>query len=312
MSTAPKVPSASTGSLPTANSRMVALLRELAHGEGFQPSVLPGVRFMRSTRHTPRTPVAYDPSIVIIAQGRKFGHLGEQRFTYDRNNYLVLSVPLPFECETFGSPEEPLLGLSVSVTPAAVAELAIQLEPAPTRATESPRAVEAAPLDPPVSEAALRLVESLRTTSDTRILGPQRVRELIYRVLQGPLGGNLRALAAPQSHFGQISQVLNRIHTQFEQVRDVESLAREAGMSVSTFHTHFKAVTSSSPLQYLKTIRLHKARMLMVHDGMNAGTAAHQVGYESVSQFSREFKRLFGAPPSVVAGPLREMLIRLA
>jgi AraC-like DNA-binding protein len=93
---------------------------------------------------------------------------------------------------------------------------------------------------------------------------------------------------------------------------DMETLAREAGMSASTFHSHFKAVTSSSPLQYLKTIRLHKARMLMVHEGVNAGSAAHQVGYESVSQFSREFKRLFGAGPSAVAGNLREALIRLA
>jgi AraC-like DNA-binding protein len=291
---------------------MVGLLRELARGEGFSPSLLPGVRFMRSTAHLPRAPIAYSPSIVIIAQGRKLGHLGEQTFVYDPGNYLVLSVPLPFECETHGTPENPLLGLSVNVTPASIAELVLDLESTPGQPFESPRAIEAAPLDAPVRDAAIRLLECLRTPAEARILGAQRVRELTYRVLLGPMGANLRALATPQSHFGQISRVLNRIHLQFENAFDVETLAREAGMSVSTFHAHFKAVTSSSPLQYLKSIRLHKARMLMVHDGVNAGTAAHRVGYESVSQFSREFKRLFGAPPSAAVGPLREMLVRFS
>lgn len=294
------------------SSRLIGLLRELARGEGFCPSLLPGVRFMRSTAHLPRAPIAYSPSIVIIAQGSKLGHVGEQTFVYDPDHYLVLSVPLPFECETHGSPEKPLLGLSVNVTPATIAELMLELEAAPGRPAASPRAIEAASLDAPVRDAAIRLLECLRSPVDARILGAQRVRELTYRVLLGPMGDNLRALATPQSHFGQISRVLNRIHLQFENAFDVESLAREPGMSVSTLHSHFKAMTASSPLQYLKSIRLHKARMLMVHDGVNAGTAARRVGYESVSQFSREFKRLFGAPPSVAVGPLRQMLVRFS
>jgi AraC-like DNA-binding protein len=138
------------------------------------------------------------------------------------------------------------------------------------------------------------------------------VREITYRVLIGPLGHNLRALAAPHTHFGQISRVLNRIHAEYSREFDIGTLARDAGMSLSTFHAHFKAVTSSSPLQYLKNVRLHKARMLMVHEGANAGTAATQVGYESPSQFSREFKRLFGDGPAAVANQLRRSLIRLA
>lgn len=295
----------------TALPRMVELLSELAQGEGFLPSRLAGVRFMRSTRHIPRSPIAYDPGICIIAQGRKTGHLGEQEFRYNANHYLVLAVPLPFECETFGSPEKPMLGVSVGVTPQLVAELLLQMEGAPQGPAE-PRAVESARFDDALGGAAVRLLECLRTADEARILGGQIVREIVYRVLVGPLGGNLRALAAPHSHFGQISRVLNRIHTEFARAFDMETLAREAGMSVSTFHTHFKAVTATSPLQYLKTIRLHKARLLMVHEGVNAGDAAHHVGYESVSQFSREFKRLFGASPSVAVGQLRESLIRLA
>ncbi len=290
---------------------MAELLGELATGEGFSPSRLPGVRFMRSTRHVPRTPIAYEPGICIVAQGRKSGHLGDLKLPYDPNHYLVLAVPMPFECETFGTPEEPMLGMSVGVTPGLVAELLLQMEQAPHDATP-PRAIESTRLDESLSGAAVRMLECLRTVDEARILGPQIVREIVYRVLLGKLGGNLRALAAPHSHFGQISRVLNRIHTEFARAMDMETLAREAGMSVSTFHAHFKAVTTSSPLQYLKTIRLHKARMLMVHEGASAGDAAHHVGYESLSQFSREFKRLFGASPSVAAGRLRETFIRLA
>lgn len=297
---------------PATNPRMVALLTELARGEGFMSSRLPGVRFMRSTRYMPRSPIAYEPGIFVVAQGRKSGHLGDQTFIYDANNYLVLAVPLPFECETFGSMEEPVLGISIGVTPALVSELLMQMDRPASAEGRPPQAIESAALDINLGDATVRLLESLRSTDSARILGSQLVREITYRVLLGPLGGNLRALASPHSHFGQIGRVLSRIHTEFAQAMDMETLAREAGMSVSTFHTHFKAVTSSSPLQYLKAIRLHKARMLMVHEGVNAGTAAHQVGYESVSQFSREFKRLFGATPSEAAGALRASLVRLA
>ena len=299
-------------SAPTPNVRMASLLADLATGQGFSGSRIAGVKFMRSDRHVPPTPVTYEPSIVIVAQGRKAGRLGEKTFVYDANNYLVLTAPLPFECETFGTPENPLLGLSIAVTPALVAELLVQIEAAPTDADARPQAIESALVDAALSDAAVRLLECLHSADDARILGPQILREITYRVLTGPLGANLRGLAAPQSHFGQITRVLNRLHADYARNHDVETLAREAGMSVSTFHAHFKNVTASSPLQYLKTIRLHKARMLMVHDGLGAAGAALQVGYESASQFSREFKRHFGGAPAEVASRLRASLMRFA
>jgi AraC-like DNA-binding protein len=298
-------------SVPRPNPRLIALLSELAAGQGFSDSRLPEVRFMRSTQHVPNSPIVYDPSIVIIAQGRKTGTFDGRKIIYDPNHYLVLAVPLPFECETEGSLGEPLLGVSIEVKPAMVAELLLQMTS--TRDEDlAPHAIDSASLDESLSEATVRLLESLRTGEDARILGPQRVREVVYRVLQGPLGHSLRLLAAPDSHFGQISRVLNRLHIDYTQNHDVTLLAQEAGMSVSTFHAHFKAVTSSSPLQYLKNIRLHKARQLMVHEGANAGVAALQVGYESASQFSREFKRLFGEGPAAEAERLRKALVRLA
>ncbi len=223
----------------------------------------------------------------------------------------MLSVPLPFESESEGSPEKPLLAVKIGVTPAAVTELLMQMDQWQPANGAQPQIMQATALDDALSGATIRLLESLRSADDARILGPQIIREIIYHVLRGKLGRNLRALAAPDSHFGQISRVLNRIHTDYARNYDIPALARDAGMSVAAFHTRFKAITASPPLQYLKNVRLHKARMLMVNEGVNASGAALKVGYESASQFSREFKRLFGNGPAAAAAELRKSLIRL-
>jgi len=288
------------------DSRLVGLLNELVHGEGYFPSRLPGVIFMRSTMYIPRAPTVYQPGIYIVAQGRKTGYWGESKIVYETGRYLVTSVPLPFECETEGSLEAPLLAISINVTPAAIAELLLQMGDSKYGNGAHALAMESAKLDDKLRDAAIRLLESLRADDDARILGPQIVREIIYLVLRGRLGGNLRAVAAPDSHFGQISRIVNRMHTDFAHPYDMTRLAKEVGMSVSTFHARFKAVTTTSPLQYLKNVRLHKALLLMVHEGASVGTAAMQVGYESASQFSREFKSRFGNGPAAVAAGLRE------
>ena len=296
---------------PPPNRRLVSLLSELAPRDGFLPSRLPGVSFMRTTRHIPRTPITYEPGIFIIGQGRKTGYLGDKRFVYDPNHYLALSVPMPFECETHGSAQEPMLAVCIAVTPAAVTELLMHMEYLQPANGSEPQAMEATALDDVLRGATIRLLESLRSADDARILGPQIVREITYHVLRGKLGHNLRALAAPDSHFGRISRVLNRIHADYARHYDIATLARAAGMSVAAFHARFKAITSSPPLQYLKNIRLNKARMLMVNEGVNASAAAMKVGYESASQFSREFKRLFGNTPATEATRMRSSLTPL-
>jgi AraC-like DNA-binding protein len=294
----------------SSGSRLVSLLAELVRENGASASRLPGVSFMRTTRAISRSPIAYEPGIFIVAQGRKTAWLGEKKIVYDPGHYLVLSMPLPFECETEGSPEKPLLAVKIGVTPAAVTELLMQMEDLQPLNGSEPQIMETTALDEPLSNATIRLLESLRSADDARILGPQIVREIIYHVLRGKLGRNLRALAAPDSHFGQISRVLNRLHTGYARDYDITTLAREAGMSIAAFHKCFKAVTSSPPLQYLKNIRLHKARMMMVNDGINASGAAANVGYESASQFNREFKRLFGRSPAMEAAGLRKLFVR--
>ena len=246
---------------------------------------------------------------MIVGQGRKRGYLGDRVFTYDAHNYLVLSVPLPFECETEASPELPMLAVSIRVNLAVLGELLMKMDGPHGSATPAmPQGIYSTELDVQLSETTVRLLECLGDPGEARILGPQIVREITYRVLCGQQGGALRAAAALHSRFGQVSRTVQRIHAEYARDLTVEELAETAGMSASAFHQNFKAVTSTSPVQYLKTIRLHKARMLMVHEGLRAGMAAGRVGYESSSQFSREFKRLFGASPIEEAERVRRML----
>lgn len=289
----------------TKRERLVELLEGLTTGEGVTESPLDGVRLMKATQSRACAPVVYDPSIVIIGQGRKRGYLGGQVYTYDANNYLVLSVPLPFECETEATPDEPLLGLSVRVEPGMLGELLMEMDEEDGLTGDPPRGIYATPLTPELTGAAVRLLEALRSPVESRILGPQIVREITYRVLQGEQGGALRAVASRNGRFTRIARVLRRIHAEYDASFDIESMASEVNMSVSNFHHNFKAVTSVSPLQYLKSIRLHKARLLMTQEGMNVSTAADRVGYESASQFSREYKRLFGSSPAEEAARLR-------
>jgi AraC-like DNA-binding protein len=285
---------------------MVELMGNLAVNDGFSPTEIKAVRLIRMSRPVPRIPVIYEPSIVIVGQGRKIGYLGDQVYTYDPFNYLVLSVPLPFECETLATPEEPYLAVSVQVDPVTVGELLFEMDDDGKISSELPLGICSTPLTGEMIGATVRLLECLQTPIDCRILGPQNVREIIYRVLYSEQGGALRALAVRHSRFSQIARVLRRIHTEYDKELDVNFLAGEANMSVSTFHHNFKSVTLASPIQYLKSVRLLKARQLMVQDGLNVGVAAGKVGYESASQFSREFKRYFGASPSEEAAKVRE------
>jgi len=292
----------------SANERMVELLLGLTTGEGMRPSILESVRLMRLSQNLYRNPVMYEPSIVIIAQGRKRGYVGDTVYTYDANNYLVLSVPLPFECDTEGTPEHPLLGISIRVDTATLVDLMIKVGGKnQTGADASPQSIYATRLDQKMSDATVRLLESLTSPTDAQILGPQIVREITYRVLCGEQGNSLRAIATLDSRTNLINRALQKMHFEYQKEIDVTGLAAEVGMSNSAFHHSFKEITATSPVQYLKSVRLHKARMLMVQEGVGAGVAASKVGYESPSQFSREFKRLFGLSPLEETNRLRSI-----
>lgn len=266
---------------------------------------------MRADGPIARVPVLYEPSIVIVCQGRKRGFLDGVVYTYDPHHYLVLSVPLPFESDTLASPDEPMLAVSVAIDLKEAAELALALAQRHCQNKAAPAGICSTPLDDRMSDTLLRLLEALCSDDDTRILGPAIVHELLYRVFTGPQGAAVHAALSQQSQFGRIGKALRRIHANYDRPLDVTTLAGDAGMSVAAFHAHFKAVTRTTPIQYLKTTRLHKARLLMVQDGVSAATASHLVGYESTSQFSREFKRFFGRPPAHEATVMKNALIQM-
>ncbi|GFZ97543.1 AraC family transcriptional regulator [Dyella caseinilytica] len=279
--------------------QMVALLRALAPEQGYNLTVLPDVRILRSDRALSRTPVLYDPGIVIVCQGRKRGYFGDQVYLYDEQHYLAVAVPVPFTMETDATPEHPLLAIYMHLDFRVAAELMIQIDrermPAQSGA---PQSMMSSLMDTALRTSVLRFLEAMNKPLDAAILGPSLVRELYFRVLTGAQGNAMRAALAMQGQFGKIGKALRRIHATYAQPLDLSQLANEAGMSVPTFHSHFKAITRTSPMQYVKSTRLHQARLLMVRQGMTAEAASHAVGYASPSQFNREFKRLFGLTPA--------------
>lgn len=278
--------------------RMIKLLQQLAPLEGYNLSPLPDVRFLRSNRPLQRTPVLYDPGIVIVCQGRKRGYWGGELYVYDEQHYLAVSVPVPFDMETDASQEEPLLAIYLHLDFKLATELMLQLDQYEDISSAMPKGMYSSPMEEILRESVLRFLEAMCSPVEGNILGRSLVQEIYYRILTGAQGGSLRAALRKHGHFGKISKSIRKIHVAFDQTLDVTQLAKEAHMSVPTFHAHFKEVTNTSPIQYLKSVRLHQARILMFRNSIGAAAAAAQVGYDSPSQFSRDFKKLFGLSPS--------------
>jgi len=290
-------------------SQMVKLLERLNLPEGFSDSPLKGVRFFKSMQHIPRYPLIYEPGIVIIAQGRKVGYLGDQVFHYDANHYLVLSVAIPFYCETFANPEEPLLGIYLNVDMLQLHELVSQMGQRPADSNEIanslPKGLGPAVLDEDMANATVRLLKCLQSETETQVLGSALVREILFRALCGTQAPMLHTLVTHNGNINRVSRALKTIHTDYAKKLNIEHLASQADMSVSAFHRAFKEVTSDSPMQYLKKIRLYRARDYIMQEKIKAYIVADKVGYESVSQFSREFKRYFGKGPTEFINELR-------
>jgi AraC-like DNA-binding protein len=277
---------------------MIPMLRRLATQEGYNLTALPDVRILRSDRSLSDTPVLYDPGIVIVCQGAKRGYFGDQVYLYDARHYLAVSVPVPFTMQTDATPDMPLLAIYMHLDFQVAADLMLHIdrtglaEPA-----QAPQSMMSSPMDEAMQASVLRLLEVLNRPLEAAILGPAAVREVYFRVLTGPQGQAMRAALALEGRFGKIGKALRRIHAGYAGRLDLAQLAQEAGMSIPSFHSHFKTVTQTSPMQYVKSTRLHQARLLMVREDMTAASACHAVGYESTSQFNREFKRLFGRTP---------------
>ncbi|WP_161492595.1 AraC family transcriptional regulator [Pseudophaeobacter leonis] len=270
---------------------------------GVIPTKIDGLRMFWGREGSPAAPLIYDSGIVLVFQGRKVGYLGDRQFIYDPANYLVLTMPVPFECATEATLKEPLFGLFVDLRRQDLIPLIAQMEEAGFQfpdcaAGEFGQAVAPAPVSPEMDCAAGRLLRSLSDPVSTALLGPQLRREVLYHALRGPRGPALVALTRYATSDDRIDRVVRTIQRDIARTVTVDTLAGEAGMSTSAFHRTFRETTGHSPLQYLKRMRLHAARRMIAFDAARVGDAAHQVGYESLSQFSREYRRLFGEPPT--------------
>lgn len=271
-------------------------------GIGTTPTFIPEVTLFKAIEHKTKQPVIYESSICIVLQGHKIGYLGEHAYRYDANNYLITMTTMPFKCETFATPETPLVGLMINVDTNLLRELIAKTGPLPdeslTNNKTQPKGMGAATMDAEMKDAVHRLIKILASKQDCDILSPGLIREILYRTLQGSQAPLLYSLAAYRSAFSKVNHILSLMRHNYSERLDIEKLASQANMSTSAFHRTFKEITSDSPMQYLKKIRLNKARDFIEQEHMKAYIAANMVGYKSASQFSREFKRYFGQTPA--------------
>lgn len=273
------------------------IARLTEHGE-LHTTAISGLSLYR--RDEPTEPISgmYEPSICMVVQGAKRVTLGDETYVYDAEHYLITSVHLPTLVQVLeASPERPYLGLRLSFDQREISQLMADSHLPPPRTQQSSRGMATSEVTQPLLSAVHRLVGLLDNEQDIPILAPLIQREIIYRLLVGELGPRLRQIAAAGSQSQQIAGAIQWIKGNFSAPLRVDELAAQTGMSTSTFHHHFRAMTALSPLQYQKRLRLQEARRLMLAEHMDAANAAFQVGYESPSQFSREYSRLFGAPP---------------
>lgn len=279
-------------------AELAAIIERCCSADGSFPTLIPNLTFFRCS--SPGTPACSVVKSVfaMLAQGSKRVVLADEAYEYDQRHYLVTSVDLPLLAQvTKASPAAPYLGLALDLDVRKIGDLmskmpAVQPSPASPR-----RGMAIGELTPGIVDAVLRLARLLETPADIAVLAPLIEQELLYHLLIGEQGMHLREVAIKGTQGHQIARAIEWINQGFTQPMAIEVLADVVSMSKSSLHQHFKALTSMSPLQYQKTLRLQEARRLMLVEQLDAASASHRVGYESPSQFSREYRRMFGAPP---------------
>jgi AraC-like DNA-binding protein len=285
-------------SLATRQAELAALIQRFTPGDGLHSTLIAGLDLARATQPSLPMPTLYRPSLCIIAQGRKDIRLGGEQYVYDPLNYLVASVTLPVTGQVIDpTPERPYLSLRLDIDPAQITSLIADAGPIGIPNPGPRRALYLDRLDSQLLDAVIRLLRLLDTPRDIAMLAPLALREIFYRLLHSPQGHRLHEIAIADSQSHRIARAIEWLNKNFNEQLRIEDLAREVNLSPSTLHHRFKAVTALSPLQYQKQLRLQEARRLMLNEGLEASAASYRVGYESPSQFSREYSRLFGAPP---------------
>jgi AraC-like DNA-binding protein len=251
----------------------------------------------------------FKPSFCIIAQGSKQMLLGEEVFRYDPGHYLISTVVLPVVANVIEASEErPYLGFQLHLDPAVVAAIMMESGIKTKKSDASVKAMNVSPIDADLLDAALKLIRLLDTPDEIKFLAPLIIREIIYRLLRGDQGARLSHLLVSEGDTRRISKAVEQLRENLNQPLKIKNMARDLGMSVSGFHYHFKSVTAMSPVQFQKQIRLQEARRMMLGEDLDVASASSRVGYEDPSYFSREYKKLFGAPPQRDIARLRSRL----
>jgi AraC-like DNA-binding protein len=287
------------------------LARRIAHHaprDGVFPLRVPGTYVLRRGRPTAEPVRAtLGPCLCIVAQGAKVMMLGSEVLEYDPERMLVFTVDLPVSGQLSRATwREPFLGFRLDLDPARVADLAARVYPLGIPKAETGRGIFVGQSSEAIVEAVTRLVDLMVQPQDADLLGPLVVDEILIRLLRSPIGPRVAQIAEPRSSVHRVAKAVSWMRAHFAQPVTVEEMAASAGMSASSFHQHFKTVTSMSPLQYQKVLRLHEARRLMLFQHMDVSEAGHRVGYLSASQFTREYGRFFGNAPTRDIARLRE------
>lgn len=287
---------------------LARLIERNTVGEGTSETAISGLQFVRTTQMSEPVYSVYEPSLCIVAQGSKLVMLGEESYQYDSAHYLTASVYLPITGQILqASLEEPYLCFQLRLEMNQIFEV-VQSSPQEMSTDSSGRGLVISQVNDSLIEAVLRLVRLLDTPEDILILTDGIKREIIYRVLKNDQNESLKRFALVGSQAQRIAQAIKVLNQEFAQPLKVDDLAREAGMSPSSFYHHFKEVTSMSPIQFQKQLRLQEARRLLLTEDLEAVEAAFQVGYESPSHFNREYSRKFGLSPMKDIRQLRAIL----
>ncbi|MDX2040850.1 MAG: AraC family transcriptional regulator [Acidobacteriota bacterium] len=268
-----------------------------------------GFRLARSSQPTEPTRAIYQPALCFVAQGCKQALLGEEVFHYDPGTYLIFTVDLPLTFQVKeASQERPYLGLRLNLDPSLVASVMMESGVEAKKADATMKAMAVGTTDANLLDALVRLVRLIDTPGADKVLAPLIAREIVFRLLLGGEGARLSHLLAAGADTRRIAQAIGYLREHFDQPLRIDDIAHEFGMSVSGFHHHFKSVTAMSPLQFQKRLRLQEARRLMLGEDLDAASAGYRVGYEDPAYFSREYKKLFGAPPQRDIAKLRNNL----
>jgi AraC-like DNA-binding protein len=281
------------------NKKALNELEKLLKEDGLYNTYLDNVKLLKISSPMVLSPCIYDNWVVFTFQNTKTVKLNNHVLEYNKSNYLVASSKLPLEGQTdFASQEEPMISMIVSIDENEIYQLIQELsEKFPIELTETLQGTFIDSVTPEIEDILYRLTKVLKSKEESNILGKSLLKELFYRILKGENAKFLYKLFDKSSKEAKIARTLQIIHNNFANFLDIESLARKEDMSVASFHTHFKQITLHTPFQYIKKIRLTKARDFLVHENLKVNEVATKVGYENISHFSREFKKYFGFSP---------------